>query len=215
VAGSTGNESTRSQSGGCGDGDRNFVVSNSERSGQGDITRIGEFIAVGDNIADGIVGDRSGRLDERQSRCLGRGDGDVVFIGIEFAVVRLSGILDGAGVEVGLGDGVAGSQCDEFTWCEYHTVSGRSHGELVVGDGEGSRQGDIAGVGDPVAVGDDVANRVVGVWIGGFQKRDGGSLGRIDRSGVGDRCSFIGGSCRYVVHLAGIEVGLGDRIGTG
>ena len=101
-------------------------------------------------------------------------------------------------------------------------VGWAADGRLVVTDRERAGQGDVAAVGQLVAVGEAVADRGVargGGRLGEAQGRaldgvDGGRvLVRVDRA----RAALVGGEAgmagRAVGHEAGIEVGLGDGVG--
>src|SRR3989441_928293 len=175
VAGGAGDRGAGREGARLGAAHAGLVVGHAERPSEGDVAGVGELVAVADRVADRGVAGGGGRLGQVEGRALGARDRGRVLVGVDLADAEegvAGGVVgDRARVEVGLGHGVAGGAGDRGAGREGGRV-GACHAGPGFGRAERSSWGDVAGVGELVAVADRVADRGV---AGG-----GGRLGQVE-----------------------------------
>ena len=174
----------------------------------GDVAGVGDGVAVGDAVADAVVGSPTGdRLVDGQRRALAVGMASVSLPVAPSAGGRGDGVGDAAaGVEVGLGDGVGGGAGRRRS-VGPRLVARQTGAVVGVGVGQGEPgQGDVAGVGHRVAVGDDLAGRGDRRRGRGLDDGQGRRSGRADGEGVGrrgdDRRALVAGKVKLPEALA-------------
>ena len=202
-----------------------LVVRRGIRRLQRDVAAVGHLVGVLDGVADGVVVRRQGVLVQHQGRALQGRHGHGIRVGGHGGVAVLGrgrGDVDHrAGVEVSLRHVVGGGAGDERAG---HQRAGRLRAahrvggdDVVVSDGVGRGQGDVAAVGQLVGVGDRVAHAVVvdrgRVLVQRQGRRLNGGHGFGVLVGVHRLVVVLGRGRGHVDHLAGGQVGLGDGVG--
>src|SRR6185295_15643004 len=185
------------------------------------VARVGDRVAVDDGGRRRAVRVTAGdRLVQRQRRTLRGGRRRTVGRVRERAAGGRAGgrrvVRHRAGVEVRLGDGVAGEAGRRGAGRERRDVADRRGVDVVVADAD-PRDRHVARVGDRVAVDDGGRRRAVRVTAGdrlvqrqrrtlrGGRRR---TVGRVRERAAGGRA----GGRRVVRHRAGVEVRLGDGV---
>ena len=144
-----------------------------------------------------------------------------VFIGEDILAAKrtlgLGGVGHRAGVQVGLRDDVVGLQViASFGESGVVRRLRAGHGRLVICHREWTDQGDVAGVGQLVAVADGLVDTVVGRRGSALDKRQRRQSDGSDRGGRlvgGNRISAKGRrGCGSVGNRAGIHFRLGDGV---
>ena len=182
-----------------GTGGRGLVIADGDGTGEGDIASILNPITIVDGVTDRVSKLVGGcGLDQCKRGVLCGVDGDA--IGIGGCAIRGGGgdVGDGAIVDVGLGDDIVDRGADDdFANIEIAVAiadggdGGTGGRGLVIADGDGTGEGDIASILNPIAVVDGVTDRVSKV-VGsrGLDQCKRGVLCGVDSDAVG-----IGGLC--------------------